>query len=336
METAIHTRGAGIRPVHRWTALALGLGLLAAASARSARAQTKPVDAPPPAASADLVAEGRSLFRAACAPCHGHRGDGRGPAARGMDPAPRDFTGGAFRFRSTPSGAPPTDIDLFRTISHGVPGTWMPAWEDLLGERQRWAIVAYLKTLVPEMAPAEPPLELADEPPAAITAREGRWVYLALGCAKCHGTSGRGDGPSARTLTDDDGHRLRPPDLARSPRKGGSGPADLYRTLRTGLTGTPMPAYEPHAVLFAGGDRAAVANFAPDLRGNEQVGLAEYLRTEPDGDTIDALPDPARTELVERRLWSLVAYLESLTRPRGILHWLFTEDPNATPPRRSP
>lgn len=314
---------------------ALGLAVLAAASVQGARAQTRPADAPPPAADGGLVAEGRSLYRAACAPCHGVLGDGRGPAARRMDPPPRDFTTGAFKFRSTASGGLPTEQDLFRVISRGVPGTWMPAWEELLGERQRWAVVTHLRSLVPGMEDAEPPLDLPGEPPIGGSPREGRWVYLALGCSKCHGGSGRGDGPSARGMIDDAGRPTTPVNLTHAPLKGGSRPLDIYRTLRTGLNGTPMPAYEPEAVLFAGGRGVDVSLLAPGASPSEQAGLAEYLMSEPDRDAIAALSDSARSALIEHRLWSLVAYVRSLARPRGALHRFFVDDPNATSSPRS-
>ena len=51
------------------------------------------------------------LFNRHCAACHGPKGDGQGPAAYLLSPKPRDFTSGTYKFRSTPSGSPPTDGD---------------------------------------------------------------------------------------------------------------------------------------------------------------------------------------------------------------------------------
>ena len=130
-----------------------------------------------PAPQSVLALEGRRVYRSACAACHGLRGDGEGPAARSINPKPRDFMAGVLKFRSTPSGALPTDSDLFRTISEGVPGTWMPAWEDLLSEKQRWAVVAYLKTLVPDFQfefAEDSPLPLPSGLPTTASASEGR------------------------------------------------------------------------------------------------------------------------------------------------------------------
>src|SRR5438477_40456 len=63
-------------------------------------------------------------------------------------------------------------------------------------------------------------------------------------CAWCHGTRGRGDGSSAPELKDETGLRIRPADLRYPARfKNGAEPVDVYRTLVTGLDGTPMPSY---------------------------------------------------------------------------------------------
>src|SRR5439155_10742715 len=72
----------------------------------------------------------------------------------------------------------------------------------------------------------------------------GAQLYKDADCATCHGDRGRGDGPSAPALKDEQGLPIRPTDLTRPERfKVGGTPADLYRTLMTGLAGTPMPSY---------------------------------------------------------------------------------------------
>lgn len=279
------------------------------------------------------------MYRSACAPCHGLRGDGRGPAARSISPRPRDFTAGVYKFRSTPSGALPTNLDLYRTISQGVPGTWMPAWENLLSERQRWAVVEYLKTLVPDFQSEvadQTPLPLPERRAPPPSALEGRFVYLALKCWDCHGMRGHGDGPSAGTLEDDWGRRIRPYDFTRGDYKNGGRPEDIYRTLRTGLSGTPMPAYEPEVVVFPGGAAVDLSPYAQVLRAEELAALREFLAGQPDRAALDAMSQREWEELADRRLWSLVEYLRSLSRSRGLFYRLFVEDPNATPPRGEP
>src|SRR6266540_3743479 len=66
------------------------------------------------------AARGQRVFARYCISCHGVEGDGRGPTADWVDPKPRILTSGVFKFRSTPSGALPTDADLLRTITNGL------------------------------------------------------------------------------------------------------------------------------------------------------------------------------------------------------------------------
>jgi mono/diheme cytochrome c family protein len=95
----------------------------------------------------------------------------------------------------------------------------------------------------PENAPK--PVELPSAPKATKESIElGKKLYEENGCVKCHGTFGRGDGPSAPTLADDWGHPIRPADLAQTwTLRGGSTREDIFRTMSTGLNGTPMPSF---------------------------------------------------------------------------------------------
>jgi mono/diheme cytochrome c family protein len=187
-----------------------------------------------------------AVYNHACAWCHGKDGRGDGPAAfsigKGVAPRPRDFTRGHFKIRSTPSGQLPTDDDLLRTLERGIPG-YMPSFRGLTVGERRLAIAA-VKGFYPGFATAAPkPIAIPDAPPEAAAER-GRTVYEASGCASCHGDRGRGDGASAPSLKDELGLHIQPADLRHPSRfKGGAEPRDLYRTLMTGLDGTPMPSY---------------------------------------------------------------------------------------------
>jgi mono/diheme cytochrome c family protein len=77
----------------------------------------------------DLVEVG--LFRKQCAQCHGISGDGFGPTAALLDPYPRDFRRGTFKFKNASYGTRPSVEDLVQTITYGVPGTSMPAMVNL-------------------------------------------------------------------------------------------------------------------------------------------------------------------------------------------------------------
>lgn len=183
---------------------------------------------------------GADLFGVYCANCHGKQGRGDGPRAAALQPPPRDFTAGLFKFRSTPSGSLPTRNDLFRTLSGGLRGTAMMPFADL-AEIERWALVEQVLVLADaQQGDVAAALTL---PSAAGRAEEGEALYARLECASCHGERGRGDGPSAAALEDWRGRPLPPPDFATRPFKRGQSADDVYLTLATGLDGTAMPAY---------------------------------------------------------------------------------------------
>jgi mono/diheme cytochrome c family protein len=94
------------------------------------------------------LAHGSSRYRVHCLHCHGVPGDGRGPTARWINPHPRDFRPGIFKFQSVDQVAegkasPPSRADLTRTIRHGIEGTAMPSFA-LLGDDEIDSLVSYV------------------------------------------------------------------------------------------------------------------------------------------------------------------------------------------------
>jgi cytochrome c oxidase cbb3-type subunit I/II len=232
-------------------------------------------------ATADLRERGREVFVDHCAGCHGARGDGAGRAATFLSPLPRDFTAGVFKFRSTPSGSLPTDGDLFRTITRGVRWTAMPTWHEV-PDKERLAVVAYLKTLSKRWTEDVPeaPIPLPTPPRATpdLLAR-GKALYAQAKCAECHGESGRGDGPSAETLQDDFQRPIRPADFTRGQLKAGASVTDVYRTLTTGLDGTPMPSF---ADSMSDDERWAIAYYVLAFSAWADPLTGERLRLAPE------------------------------------------------------
>jgi cytochrome c oxidase cbb3-type subunit 2 len=191
-----------------------------------------------------MLVTGARVYEQRCAPCHGRKGDGRGPSAASLPIAPRDFTKGVYKLRSTPSGSIPTDEDLFATISRGMHGTPMMAWRGL-PEEERWALVERLKTFSIRFAQEtpEPVVGVPAEPRAdAELLAEGARLWARARCGACHGR-GDGRGPSVALLQKDPGRRVRVRDLERGEFLRGNAARDIYLTLRTGMDGTPMGSY---------------------------------------------------------------------------------------------
>ena len=231
--------------------------------------------------SAELRERGREVFVDHCSGCHGARGDGAGRAATFLSPLPRDFTAGVFKFRSTPSGSLPTDGDLFRTITRGVRWTAMPTWHEV-PDKERVAVVAYLKTLSKRWKedPAEPAIPLPAPPRATpeVLAR-GKTLYAQAKCAECHGEDGRGTGPSADSLQDDLQRPIRPADFTRGQLKAGGSVTDVYRTMTTGLDGTPMPSF---ADSMSDEERWAIAYYVLSFSAWADPLTGEQLKLSPE------------------------------------------------------
>lgn len=191
----------------------------------------------------------------------------------------------------------------------------MQAHEKSIPPQDLQAVVRFIKTLSPRFASETPPPCVEIPEPAPLTDQslaEGRQVYRILQCWKCHGRSGRGDGPSAPGLKDDWGQPIKPYNFAVMKKfKCGNGDRDLYRTLHTGMNGSPMPSFEA-AFLFAREDVADFGLFADFFGGREAKEVAEYIQRQPDAASLKALSEKGRAELIERHTWALIHYLRSL------------------------
>jgi DMSO reductase family type II enzyme heme b subunit len=210
-----------------------------------------------PEATEEFVEEGRAIYFRRCSFCHGLLGDGEGPAAKFLDPRPRDFTLGTFKFRTTESGELPTNEDLFRTVSRGLSGTGMQAFDsDLikngLSEEERWAVIAYIKTFAfefeePDLDPVATGKVVAlpanRAPYNAETIAKGEAVFEKAKCWSCHGKLGRGDG-NKEFREDDWGFPIRIRNVTHPWKiKAGTEVEDIYMRFTTGISGTPMPSF---------------------------------------------------------------------------------------------
>ena len=225
--------------------------------------------------SEEWIAHGKQVYERRCLGCHGAKGDGNGPAATFLyNQRPRDFTAAVFKFRLTAEPVP-TDGDLLRTISRGVRGTAMPAWYDL-PLNDRLAVIQYIKyeLAVDRSDPANPYAFFTEEPPgpplyigkppapSQQIVERGKEVWENAKCWECHGKTGKGDGEKAPGLKDDLGFTMVPADLTSGQFKSGPAVEDIYRTVTTGLSGTPMPSYRDS---FSDEDRWALAYYILSL-----------------------------------------------------------------------
>jgi DMSO reductase family type II enzyme heme b subunit len=187
---------------------------------------------------------GKAVYEQKCLLCHGVKGDGNGAGAEHLAPRPRDFTKGLYKIRSS-ANKTPSDQDLFRIITEGMPGTSMPGWA-VLPEKDRWNLVAYLKTFAPD-AFKEPAKKLElpkDVSSSAESIKRGKEMFEAIECHKCHGNEGRADGPSRSELKDEWGHPIPPANLAkRWTFRGGASRTEIATRIANGVLGTPMPAF---------------------------------------------------------------------------------------------
>jgi cytochrome c oxidase cbb3-type subunit 2 len=135
---------------------------------------------------------------------------------------------------------------LYETISRGVYNSAMPPWRPLT-RQERADLLAFIKTFSARFQEEQPstPLPIAPEPrmsPESV--QRGAELFQNMNCWSCHGKEGRGNGPSALTLTDAKGYPILPFDLTSGMHfKCGDSPQGLFRDLITGLDGTPMPSF---------------------------------------------------------------------------------------------
>ena len=230
--------------------------------------------APPPA---EQIEAGKRVYYTKCVWCHGVEGAGDGPGADRLWPRPRNFNGGTFKIRHTASGQLPLiDVDLFQTVTHGLPGSAMPSWEGILTEEQRRDVLAFVTTeLVKDRSWQDKEFEefhvlqldkLQPKPATPESILRGSELIVEKKCIECHGLEGRGDG-NAFNLKDDWGFSIQPADWHkcwnfRGSRQDPYNVKNIFRTFSTGINGTPMPSFADNATID---ERWDIANYVNHL-----------------------------------------------------------------------
>ncbi|MEP7284375.1 MAG: c-type cytochrome [Chloroflexota bacterium] len=88
---------------------------------------------------ADLLAQGQKIWQDKCMACHGERGAGDGPQAKGSARPVPNFSNPAYFITLS-------DTDLWKTVTNGL-GPVMPSFKDQLTDDERWSVVAYARSL---------------------------------------------------------------------------------------------------------------------------------------------------------------------------------------------
>ncbi|HZX59107.1 MAG TPA: cytochrome c [Mucilaginibacter sp.] len=142
MKTLRINNGLFIKRAFYVAVIALATSLIAS---RSLAQQHTPWVAPKPAQDVKnpiavdktILAEGKALYAANCAPCHGDKGRGDGVAAAALNPKPADHTSATVQAE--------TDGSLFWKLTQGR--NPMPSYQKILNDKQRWELVCYIRTL---------------------------------------------------------------------------------------------------------------------------------------------------------------------------------------------
>jgi mono/diheme cytochrome c family protein len=228
------------------------------------------------------------LYRQHCLHCHGPEGGGDGPTAPFLNPRPRDYRHGTFKFTAVGKSVPRRE-DLYRILDEGVTGTSMPSFRRF-SRAQLEGLVDYVRLLsmrgmverslvatykeeetltsgdtIDAYAEVWEKWQKADSKvltyngevpaPTAETIAKGRELFMDAkrgNCYSCHGPEGRGDGASAYALDpetgevkptykDDWGNEILPRNLRLGIFRGGRRPIDIYRRIKYGIAGGPMP-----------------------------------------------------------------------------------------------
>lgn len=226
---------------------------------------------------AEQIEAGKRVYFTKCVWCHGVDGAGDGPGADRLWPRPRNFNQGTFKIRHTASGELPLpQLDLFQTVTHGLPGSAMPSWEGILTEEQRRNVIAFVTTqLVKDRKFDDKETEtftilqlenIKPIPPSKESLEKGAQLVVDKKCIECHGVNGRGDG-NAFNLKDDWGFPIQPASWHkcwnfRGSRQDAYNVKTIFRTFSTGVNGTPMPSFADSTTIE---ERWHIANFVQSL-----------------------------------------------------------------------
>lgn len=157
--------------------------------------EPKPGKYQPSKPSQEDIEGGKAVYFRKCVWCHGVDGAGDGPSAIRLATKPRNFNQGTFKIRHTASGELPTDEDLFLTVTHGLPGSAMPPWGQVLTEKERKQVVSFVKTQLIKDRKVDDPqetfsvIDYGKQIPSSVESiKKGEEIFMTKAkCVECHG-----------------------------------------------------------------------------------------------------------------------------------------------------
>ncbi|MDM8561789.1 c-type cytochrome [Candidatus Marithioploca araucensis] len=198
------------------------------------------------------VQAGSEVYFKNCFFCHGDLLDGNGHFADGFNPIPANF-------QDVGTIAQLQEAFLFWRIATGGPGLpkegtpWnsaMPVWHEILKEDEIWQVITFLYDYVGQVPRIWDPkvskavTSMKDKIQSQRAKMTGQEIYQ-FRCAICHGEEGDGDSVAAELLYP------KPRDFTLGMFKYKTSPSeklvldeDLFNTIKYGLKGTSMPAWE--------------------------------------------------------------------------------------------
>lgn len=225
-----------------------------------------------PPSTPESIAAGKAIFFEYCSGCHGRRADGRGPQSLNLVPRPQNLRNAQFVKYLT-------DERLYTSISGGVRGTAMQAFEFTLSPERRWNVIHYIKSLTadddinisnaldyqPVQADTKNPVEPT---PAAIAS--GKKFYMNY-CSNCHGATADGHGIIAPNLTPSPRNLVVVTSWGEKPFIDYMPDSRLYESITNGVPGTSM---SPWIKVMTDEERWSIITYLRD-RAREEREKAE-------------------------------------------------------------
>ncbi len=205
------------------------------------------------------ILQGETVFSNYCAGCHGRRADGRGPQAFNLVPKPQNLRNPQFVKYLT-------DYRLFTSISGGVRGTAMPAFEMMLSKDKRWHVINYIRSLTveddnhPDNSVGFQPVSTDMENPVDVSPESiarGN-TFFAKRCVSCHGEKSDGNGLLAVNMRPAPRNLVVIKSWGEKPFIDYMSDSRIYDSITNGVPGTSM---QPWIRVFNDDERWDIVNY---------------------------------------------------------------------------